>query len=172
MSGYEVGFTDPVLLGLSHFSTPPTQAELQAVINATNPTDLAVTEDVLRSGAAITYTIVVQNDGPSAAGGAVVSSTFPAEVSGITWTCVGSSGATCGSGGTLNLLLNDTLAAFPAGGVVTYTVQGTLGLLATGNNVVTVTPPSGVLDPDLSNNRAEYINYRCVLPLVFRNAAP
>jgi hypothetical protein len=70
----------------------------------------------------------------------------------------------------LHLLLNDTLTAFPDGGVVTYTVQGTLGLLDTGNNVVTVMPPSGVLDPDLSNNRAEYINYRCALPLVFRNA--
>ncbi|MDY6877823.1 MAG: PKD domain-containing protein [Chloroflexota bacterium] len=144
----------------------------EVVVTVANDADLAVTEDVLRSGIAITYTIVVQNNGPSAAGGAVVSSTFSSEVSGITWACVGSGGATCGSGGTLNLLLNDTLTAFPDGGVVTYTVRGTLGLLATGNNVVAVMPPSGVLDPDLSNNRAEYINYRCVLPLVFKNSAP
>jgi len=134
--------------------------------------DLAVTENVLRTANAITYTIVARNIGPGAADGAVVSSTFPAEVISITWTCVAAGGgAACGGSGTGNVLA-DTLTTFPSGGVVTYTVQGTLGMLDLGNNVVTVTPPSGVVDPNLLNNRAEYKTYRLLLPLVFRNYQP
>ncbi len=38
LSAYEVGFTDPTALGLPPFSAPPTQAELQAVIDAVNRT--------------------------------------------------------------------------------------------------------------------------------------
>jgi uncharacterized repeat protein (TIGR01451 family) len=141
----------------------------QVVVNVVQEADLLVTENVLRVANAITYTIVAQSLGPDAANGAVVSSTFPAEVVSITWECVGSGGAACGaSSGTA--FLPPAINPFPSGGVVTYTVQGTLGLADSGNNVVTLTPPSGVVDPNLLNNQAEYRIYRYVLPLVFKNA--
>jgi len=134
--------------------------------------DLAVAENVLRTANAITYTIVARNLGPGAADGAVVSSTFPAEVISVTWACVAAGGgAACGaSSGTA--FLPPTINPFPSGGVVTYTVRGTLGMMELGNNVVTVTPPSGVVDPDLLNNRAEYKTYRCLFTLVFKNYQP
>ena len=132
--------------------------------------DLAVTENAVRAIDAITYTIVAKNLGPSAANGAVVSSTFSAEISNVTWTCVFAGGAACGSIGSGNHL-TETLTTFPMGGVVTYTVHGRPGMLTTGDNVVTIAPPSGVTDPDPSNNRAEYKNtiYRVLLVLVFYN---
>ena len=143
----------------------------EVVVNVVQEADLSVTENVLRTANAITYTIVAQNLGPDAADGAVVSSTFPAEVISVTWACVGSGGAACGaSSGTA--FLPPTINPFPSGGVVTYTVQGTLGLLDLGNNVVTVTPPSGAVDPDLTNNRAEYKIYKYLLSSAFKDYQP
>ena len=45
-------------------------------------------------GTTITYTIVVTNAGPSAATDVVVADTFPATLTGVTWTSVGSAGVT------------------------------------------------------------------------------
>ena len=137
-------------------------------LNAGTDTDLAVTENVVRTIDAITYTIVAQNLGPNAANGAVVSSAFSAEISNVTWTCAVAGGAVCGGSGNGNSLA-DTLTTFPMGGVVTYTVRGQLDMLATGDNIVTITPPSGVIDSNPSNNRAEYKIYRVLLVLVFYN---
>ena len=138
-------------------------------LNTGTDADLSVTESVVRTIDAITYTIVAQNLGPNAANGAVVSSTFSAEISNVAWTCVAAASAVCGGSGNGDSLA-DTLTTFPMGGVVTYTVRGRPELLTTGDNVVTITPPSGVTDPDLSNNRAEYKIYRVLLMLVFYNA--
>ena len=129
--------------------------------------DLSVAESVARTLNGIAYTIVARNSGPSATNGAVVSSFIPAEVTNITWTCRASGGATCSDGA--GNALQDTLAALPAGGVMTYTVKGTLGILDRGSNIVTITAPAGVFDPDLSNNRATYRIYQYLLPLMFKN---
>ncbi len=145
----------------------------EVVVNVVQEADLAVTQEVVRSLGAITYTIVVQNLGPDPANGAVVSGIFSSEVISLTWECVASGGATCGtSSGTA--FLPPVLNPFPSGGVVTYTVRGTLGLLDLGNNVVTVTPPAvyGLVDPNLLNNRAEYKIYRYLFPLMFKNYQP
>ena len=45
-------------------------------------------------GTTTTYTIVVTNAGPSAATNVVVADTFPATLTGVTWTSVGSAGVT------------------------------------------------------------------------------
>ena len=127
-----------------------------------------MTENAVRAIDAITYTIVAKNLGPSAANGAVVSSTFPTEISNVAWTCAVAGGAACGVNGSGNSF-TDTLTTFPMGGVVTYTVHGRPGMLTTGDNVVTIAPPSGVTDPNPINNRAEYKIYRVLLVLVFYN---
>jgi uncharacterized repeat protein (TIGR01451 family) len=108
-------------------------------------------------GQPLTYTIVVTNNGPSAVTGAIVRDTLPAQVTGATatWTCSGASGGVCGSAsgtGSLN-----TTANLPVGGAVTYLVS-TAVVAGSGsgtlNNVATVAPPTGVTDPDSSNNAA------------------
>ncbi len=104
-------------------------------------------------GQAITYTIVASNAGPSNAPGSTVADTFPAALTGVTWTCVGAGGGTCTAAGAGNIT---DVVNLPAGGSVTYTVNATidgafLGLLS---NTVTVVTAGGVTDPTPANNSA------------------
>ncbi|MBX7054049.1 MAG: DUF11 domain-containing protein, partial [Pyrinomonadaceae bacterium] len=104
-------------------------------------------------GTSVTYTIVASNAGPSNASGAAVADTFPAAITGISWTCVGAGGGTCAVAGTGNI--NDTVN-LPSGGSVTYTATGTILASATGSlvNTATVAAPGGVTDPTPGNNSA------------------
>jgi len=138
----------------------PTPANNSATDTDTlTPTaDLSITktDGVLSKvpGSSVTYTIVVTNNGPSDANGATVSDTFPAELTGVTFTSVAAGSATgntaAGSGN-----INDTLN-MPAGSSVTYTVNATIQASATGSlsNTATVTAPGGVTDPTPGNNSA------------------
>ena len=102
-------------------------------------------------GLAVTYTIIVSNAGPSNAAGATVTDTFPAPLTGDSWTAVATGGATgCTAGGTGNI--NDTVN-LPAGASVTYTVTATISAGATGtlSNTATVAAPA---DPTPGNNSA------------------
>ena len=120
--------------------------------------DLAITKtDGVTSvvpGTATTYSIVVSNSGPSNVTGATVTDVLPAAITSDTFTAVGSGGASgftaSGSGN-----INDTVN-LPIGGTITYTLHANIASNATGTlvNTATVTAPSGVTDPDLSNNSA------------------
>jgi uncharacterized repeat protein (TIGR01451 family) len=83
----------------------------------------------------------------------VVTDVVPPAITGVTWTCVGSGGATCTASGSGNV--NDTVN-LAAGGAVTYTISGTLNPGATGtvSNTASVAPPAGVTDPNGGNNTA------------------
>lgn len=104
-------------------------------------------------GQAITYTIVASNPGPSNAPGATVTDTFPAAFTGATWTCAGGGGGTCPANGAGNI---NAVVSLPAGGSVTFTVNGTIDGAFTGllSNTATVTAPGGVTDPGAGNNSA------------------
>jgi LPXTG-site transpeptidase (sortase) family protein len=108
-------------------------------------------------GVGLTYTVVVGNNGPSDVSGAVVSDTRPAQVTSWTWTCAGTSGGASGCDGdnTNPATFTDTVN-LPAGSSITYNVTVTIPSSATGNliNTVTVTPPTGVTDPNSGNNTA------------------
>ncbi len=102
---------------------------------------------------ALTYTIVATNAGPNAVTGATITDTFPSSLSGVTWTCAGAGGGTCGAAsgsGNINTTVN-----LPSGATATYTVSaqlqngtGTSLLL----NQAVISAPSGVLDSDTRNN--------------------
>lgn len=104
-------------------------------------------------GQAVTYTITVQNAGPSAAVGASVADTFPDLVGGVSWTCSASGGSSCTASGVGGIADTVTLAS---GGTLTYTAVGTLdaGAAGTVENTVTVSPGAGTTDSNLSNNTA------------------
>jgi uncharacterized repeat protein (TIGR01451 family) len=102
-------------------------------------------------GTSVIYTIVASNAGPSNDPSATVADTFPAAITGVTWTCVSAGGATCTAVGAGNI--NDT-ANLPAGGSVTYTASGTISASATGTLVNTATVTSSVTDPNAANNSA------------------
>lgn len=141
------GVTDPNLANNSATDTD----------TLTPQADLSISKDdgltSVIAGSSVTYNIVVSNPGPSDALGATVADTFPAVLSGVTWTCVGAGGATCPASGSGDI---NATVDLPAGGSVTFTVSATVRPNASGvlSNTATVTPPTSVTDPDLANNSA------------------
>lgn len=109
----------------------------------------------INAGTVVTYSIGISNTGPSAANGARVTDTLPPALTGVTWTCSASGGATCpaaNGSGNLNALIN-----IPANtGGILFTITATIPPTATGTliNTATVTPPAGVIDPNMGNNSA------------------
>jgi uncharacterized repeat protein (TIGR01451 family) len=103
-------------------------------------------------GGTVTYTITASNAGPSNVTSASIVDNFPAQVTGVTWTCVGAGGGTCNANGVGNI--NET-ANLPSGGSVTYTAIATISGTATGSMANTATVSGGaVTDPTPGNNSA------------------
>ena len=102
-------------------------------------------------GASTTYTIVVGNAGPSNVVGASVTDTFPAAITGTSWTAVQAGGATgftaSGSGN-----IADTVN-LPSGSSITYTVVASISAAATGSLVNTASVASAA-DTTSGNNSA------------------
>ncbi len=117
--------------------------------------DLRVTKDdgstTYLPGNAITYTIIVYNDGNVTASGTVTDNP-PAALTSVSWTCTSSGSATCGASGTG--AINDSVS-IPAGEHVTYTLNATVDLSATGDLSNTASASlTGYTDPTPSNNSA------------------
>lgn len=118
-------------------------------------TDLQVTQSVgaVVAGSPVQYTVVVSNAGPTGVTGAVLNSVFPAQLTGISWTCATSGGASCaptsGSGNLSGKAVN-----MPSGSSITFTVNGNLPSTVTGNlnSTVSVTTPSSVNELVAANN--------------------
>jgi serine/threonine-protein kinase len=133
---------------------PPTTIPPTTVV----PTaDLAITKtDGLTTTApgTLTYTIKATNLGPFDVTGARVTDTVPSALTGVTWICAATGGASCPASGSGSGDINETVN-LPVGGVVTFSVTGTVGgTSGTMSNTATITPPSGVTDPNLGNNSA------------------
>lgn len=119
--------------------------------------DLQVTQNVgaVIAGAPVVYTVTVSNPGPNTVSNALLNSTFPTQLTGISWTCTTSGEASCepvsGSGDWSGKSLN-----LPPGGNVTFTVTGNLPPAATGSltSTVGVVTPSSLneLTPDSNNS--------------------
>ncbi len=109
--------------------------------------------DTVAVGGPVTYTITVTNSGPKAVVGATVADTFPAGLTGVTWTCVASGGSSCPASGNgdINATVNVTV-----GGAVTFTAYGTVSTSAAGTlaNTATVAVPSSATDTNTGNNSA------------------
>jgi uncharacterized repeat protein (TIGR01451 family) len=102
----------------------------------------------------VTYTIVASNAGPGAVTGATVTDSFPAELTGVAWTCAASAGSSCGNpSGTGDI--NETVDLLP-NGTATFTATATVSAGATGaiTNTASIASPAGTPDPDPANNTA------------------
>ena len=107
-------------------------------------------------GLTTTYTIVAQNNGPSAIYGAEVIDTLPAGFIQSTkaWTCTASPGSSCAAAsGTGDL---STKVNLQSQGTATFTFTGLLDPAFTGvvNNAVQLNAPAGATETDSANNRA------------------
>jgi uncharacterized repeat protein (TIGR01451 family) len=100
-------------------------------------------------GNQVVYTITVSNpSGPSAATGAIVSDTKPAQITTWSWVCQSQTGGASGcdgSGGQVSTSPFTDTVNLPVGGVITYVVTANTDPSATGSlvNTVTVTPTQG-----------------------------
>jgi uncharacterized repeat protein (TIGR01451 family) len=93
-------------------------------------------------GGTLVYTVAVSNVGTAAATGVVVGDPIPNGIASYAWSCTGSGGASCpnasGSGA-----ISETIATFPPGGAIVYTVTAVLDENPPESiaNVASVTPP-------------------------------
>jgi uncharacterized repeat protein (TIGR01451 family) len=107
----------------------------------------------LMPAGSVTYTITANNGGSVTAPGTLVHDEFPAGIASATWTCTAAGGAVCpaaSSGGTVAppaALLDQTLATFPPGSSVTWTVLATVNDAPPAQivNTVRATSPDGGL---------------------------
>jgi uncharacterized repeat protein (TIGR01451 family) len=140
--------------------TDTTGANNTASVTVTVPpqADLGITKsdgltNIVSSGP-VRYTITVSNAGPSTATGAAVVDTFPATITGVTWTCsTTGAGSSCPASGSGNI---NTTVNLPSGGVATFIATGTVSATATGtlSNTAIVTAPGGTNDANAANNSA------------------
>ncbi len=151
-------------LGCQNLADPnPSNNSATDVDTVGQEAELSITKTdgvtTVTAGGSTTYTIIVNNVGPSNAPTASVVDSFPASLT-CTWTCVGSAGGTCTAAGSGNI--NDTVN-LPAGASVTYTASCSISPSASGTIVNTATVaacPAGlqgacsVTDPNPSNNSA------------------
>jgi uncharacterized repeat protein (TIGR01451 family) len=132
------------------------QAE-EADIRLPSTADLQITKDdgqtTATPGHTLTYTIIATNSGPSDVPGATVADSFPAELLGVSWTCVAAGGASCTGSGAGDIA--DTVD-LPVGGAATYTATATLDPAASGIlvNTATIQCPGGVIELDPTDNTA------------------
>ena len=121
--------------------------------------DLSVTKDdgltVIAPGTTLTYTVVAANAGPSDALGVEIDDTIPAGITTWDWACTGATGGAdqCTGVSGSSADFSDTVD-LPAGSTLTYTVTAQVSSSASGSltNTVSITPPTGVTDSDLTNN--------------------
>jgi uncharacterized repeat protein (TIGR01451 family) len=100
-------------------------------------------------GHGIRYTVTARNYGPNniTATGVGIVDNIPSSITGVTWTCAATGGATCvvasGSGNAIN-----TTANLPFGGAVTYTINGTVSAPAPSQlvNTASLVIPGSVSD--------------------------
>ena len=150
--------------------------ELQGLVTA-SPDDLQVTMSgpaTVLQGTPVTYTLTVTNNGAypiAAADAPTVTDAFPAEITGVSWTCAPSGGASCTASGSGNL--NTAGLTLPSNASVTYTITGTLApATACGGSVTNSASAdfgssSTFVDPDETNNTASVsATVSCAVTLV------
>jgi uncharacterized repeat protein (TIGR01451 family)/fimbrial isopeptide formation D2 family protein len=108
-------------------------------------------------GGQLTYQILVSNLGPGAVSGARVTDTLPAGLFDTSWSVVYAGGASGNSDGDGDI---DELIDLPAGGAALFTVTAKVDSRALSDlvNIAFITPPDGVIDPNLGDNSSEWIS--------------
>ena len=137
------GFYDPNTTNDSATATTGISAAADLQILKTGPSSV-------NAGGLIEYSIVLTNNGPSAAGGTAFTDTVPAQINAITVDCTTSTGgAVCpASIGLVGNAVAATVPTLPSGSTITFTIRGRVLGSASGNftNSATLVPPAGLTD--------------------------
>jgi hypothetical protein len=133
------------------------QAEIDALQSIGPPdADLSITKSnfvsAITAGSSTSYTIQATNLGPGYVPEATITDVVPAPLTGATWTCTATAGASCTASGTGSI--NDVVS-LPAGASVFYTLHANVPVSASGNVANTATiEAADVNDPNEANNSA------------------
>ncbi|ALN59687.1 hypothetical protein GLE_4346 [Lysobacter enzymogenes] len=161
---------------------------------ASVPADVGIVKTVsaprIRRGQPVTYTLAVSNNdiNPVVAGNQAptipgtdapdIADSFPAQVTGVSWSCVASAGSTCPANGSGNIAVTGGYSLLP-GGTLTFTVTGTLANNATCNSTVTNTATVAFSNSDRfgdinTANNSSSVNFAvdCVNLSVDKTATP
>lgn len=136
--------------------TNPVDNQATDVDNLTPRVSLTLTKSDGRTtilpGQTLAYTLEVRNGGPSLASGVSLVDNFPAELTGVTWSCSTTPGGSCSITGLQSGNVN-TLLSLPPGGAATVTANATLRPTAQGtlSNTAVLTSP---IDPGENNRTA------------------
>ena len=144
--------------------TDPTPGNNSATDTDTlaSSTDLGITKTdgatTYTPGNPITYTVVVNNAGPSNATGVSIADAVPAAITGVTVNCVATGTASCGANASAGNAVSFTGVSIDAGAAnyLTITASGTVNPATTGDlvNTATVAAGAGQTDPTPGNNSA------------------
>lgn len=102
-------------------------------------------------GATAQWTLRVENAGPSQSDAAEVLGDFGVGLAGLSWTCAGEDGASCGASGS-DVLADHAL--LPPGGAVVYSVNGTVADIDQFEALVGGFPEAGVTELAAIDNEA------------------
>jgi uncharacterized repeat protein (TIGR01451 family) len=146
------GVTDPNLANNTSTATTIVGLVPQVV-------DLAVVQSGTTSVqvlGAVTYIVDVTNAGPAAANNALFTYTAAPVVSNVAWTCQAvAGGALCPQAQGTGSPINQTIATFPLGGHLVYTITGIAPAAPQQYvNTATIAAPAGFTDSNPSNNTA------------------
>jgi hypothetical protein len=129
------------------------EADVLVTVEAALAMSMTPQLQTIDDGEPATLEITIGNAGPGDVAVATTTVDFPDELTGVTWVCVATGGATCTAAGGGDI---DDSPMLPAGATVTYTAAATApdpfaGLLTVSGSV---TLPPFVVDPDPSDNAA------------------
>ena len=158
-------FTLTVTNSIGQVSPPDAVTVTVVPILADLSLSLTDHSDVAVSGDPIIYSLIVHNNGPDIANGALITNTLPEIVTGITWICNSSPDSSCPGSGSGLIHTNVDLAS---GGTVTFTITTQVALGLFGNLVHTalVTFPG---DPNPLDNYAvdmDILAVKFFLPII------
>lgn len=105
------------------------------------------------AGQPVQYTVPVSNKGPSDVIGAQFSFSFPSDITGLVVSSASTNGVSASPAGIIKANVYTANLDIANGAVRSFIISGNVGLLASGNLVVTasVLRPADVTDPDATN---------------------
>jgi uncharacterized repeat protein (TIGR01451 family) len=131
----------------------PTDINLGITTTASTPS--------VSPGGTLTYTVSVRNYGPTltTASNVPVIDSMPPQLTGVTWTCAGSNGGSCGVASGSGSLA--TTATLPFNGAATYTITGTVDPATPPGTVISnsssLSAPAGITDYSPADDTATAI---------------
>jgi len=125
-------------------SAPPCSSSAALPAGAVVSVHKSTTTTSVTPNGPVSFTVTVTNSGSVPAPNTNLSDPQPAGIASQSWTCAPSGGAVCPAASGTGAL-SETIATFPAGGALTYTIAAvaTAAPPAAVTNTATITPPAG-----------------------------